>query len=60
MSDSLGRVNKDELIPLEDLGRLRIDVVVSCSEVFRDLFVNQMNLMDRGIKMTAEADEPLD
>lgn len=31
---------------------------VSCSGVFRDLFINQMNLLDRGIKMAAEADEP--
>eukprot|EP00980_Cylindrotheca_fusiformis_P022246 scaffold9153_cov121-Cylindrotheca_fusiformis.AAC.10 len=60
IADSLGRVNKVELIPLEELGRPRIDVVVSCSGVFRDLFINQMNLMDRGIKMAAEADEPLD
>lgn len=58
--DSLGRVNKVELIPLEKLGRPRIDVVVSCSGVFRDLFINQMNLMDRGIKMAAEANEPLE
>ena len=58
--DSLGRVNKVELIPLEELGRPRIDVVVSCSGVFRDLFINQMNLMDRAIKMAAEADEPWD
>jgi len=58
--DSLGRVNKLELIPLEDLGRPRIDVVVSCSGVFRDLFINQMNLLDRAVKMAAEADEPLD
>merc|ERR1711966_634920 len=60
VADSLGRVNKVELIPLEKLGRPRIDVVVSCSGVFRDLFINQMNLMDRGIKMAAEADEPDD
>jgi len=60
VSDSLGRVNKVELIPLEKLGRPRIDVVVSCSGVFRDLFINQMNLMDRGIKMAAEADEPVE
>jgi magnesium chelatase subunit H len=30
---------------------------VSYSGVFRDLFINQMNLLDRGIKMTGEADE---
>jgi len=58
--DALGRVNKLELIPLEELGRPRIDVVVSCSGVFRDLFINQMNLLDRAVKMAAEADEPLD
>merc|ERR1712031_32519 len=58
--DSIGRVNKLELIPLEDLGRPRIDVVVTCSGVFRDLFINQMNLLDRAVKMAAEAEEPLD
>ena len=56
--DALGRVNKLELIPLEELGRPRIDVVVNCSGVFRDLFVNQMNLLDRAIKLAAEQDEP--
>ncbi len=58
--DSLGRVNKLELISLEELGRPRVDVVVNCSGVFRDLFINQMNLLDRAIKMAAEADEPLE
>ncbi|PPS40686.1 magnesium chelatase subunit H [Chroococcidiopsis sp. TS-821] len=56
--DALGRVNKLELIPLEELGRPRIDVVVNCSGVFRDLFINQMNLLDQAVKMAAEADEP--
>ncbi|MDX2216574.1 MAG: magnesium chelatase subunit H [Oculatellaceae cyanobacterium bins.114] len=60
LPDSLGRVNKLELIPLEELGRPRIDVVVNCSGVFRDLFINQMNLLDRAIKMAAEAEEPLE
>ena len=58
--DALGRVNKLELIPLEELGRPRIDVVVNCSGVFRDLFINQMNLLDQAVKMAAEADEPLE
>lgn len=58
--DALGRVNKLELISLEELGRPRIDVVVNCSGVFRDLFINQMNLLDRGVKMAAEADEPIE
>jgi magnesium chelatase subunit H len=61
MPDALGRVNKLELIPLEELGRPRIDVVVNCSGVFRDLFINQMNLLDRAVKLAAEQeDEPLE
>merc|ERR1719243_547330 len=58
--DSLGRVNQLEVIPLEELGRPRIDVVVTCSGVFRDLFINQMSLLDRAIKMAAELDEPVE
>lgn len=56
--DALGRVNKLEVMSLEELGRPRVDVVVNCSGVFRDLFVNQMNLLDRAIKLAAEQDEP--
>ena len=58
--DALGRVNKLEMIPLEELGRPRIDVVVNCSGVFRDLFINQMNLLDQAVKLAAEANEPLE
>jgi magnesium chelatase subunit H len=58
--DALGRVNKLELLPLEELGRPRVDIVVNCSGVFRDLFINQMALLDRAVKMAAEADEPLE
>jgi magnesium chelatase subunit H len=58
--DALGRVNKLELISLEELGRPRVDVVINCSGVFRDLFINQMNLLDKAVKMAAEANEPLE
>jgi magnesium chelatase subunit H len=58
--DALGRVNKLELLPLEELGRPRIDVVINCSGVFRDLFINQMSLLDKAVKMAAEADEPVE
>jgi len=51
-------IDEVELIPLEELKRPRIDVVVSCSGVFRDLFMNQMTLLDQGIKMAAQAKEP--
>merc|ERR1712070_532268 len=47
-------------IPLEELGRPRVDVVVTCSGVFRDLFINQMNLLDRAVKLMGELDEPLE
>lgn len=42
VADSLGRVNRVEPVSLEELGRPRIDVVVNCSGVFRDLFINQV------------------
>ena len=35
-------------------------MVVNCSGVFRDLFINQMALIDQAVKMAAEADEPLE
>ncbi|KAL9252042.1 Magnesium-chelatase subunit ChlH, chloroplastic-like protein [Drosera capensis] len=60
VSDTFGRVNKVEIVSLEELGRPRIDVVVNCSGVFRDLFINQMNLLDRAVKMVAELDEPVE
>lgn len=46
-----------ELVPLEQLRRPRIDCIVACSGAFRDLFINQMTLLDRAIKMVAEAKE---
>lgn len=42
LADGLGRVNKVEIVSLEELGRPRVDVVVNCSGVFRDLFINQV------------------
>jgi len=33
---------------------------VNCSGVFRDLFINQMNLLDRAVKAVAELDEPVE
>ncbi|XP_059668410.1 magnesium-chelatase subunit ChlH, chloroplastic [Cornus florida] len=60
VADTFGRVNRVEIVSLEELGRPRVDVVVNCSGVFRDLFINQMNLLDRAVKMVAELDEPED
>ncbi len=60
LPDALGRMNRLELIPLAELGRPRIDVVVNCSGVFRDLFINQMDLLDKAVKLAAAAEEPLE
>ncbi len=55
-----GSVDDIELVPLDILGRPRIDVIASCSGSFRDLHMNQMILIDKAIKMAAQADEPED
>merc|ERR1719207_74435 len=54
LPDSLGRVNQIEAIPLEELGRPRIDVVVTCSGVFRDLFINQMNALEQAAERNCD------
>lgn len=56
--DELGNVADVTLIPLAELGRPRIDAVVSVSGIFRDLLANQMALIDRAARLAAAADEP--
>ncbi len=56
--DELGAVNDVALIPLAELGRPRIDVVVTVSGIFRDLLHHQMALMDKAVRLAAHADEP--
>ncbi len=58
--DELGKVSEVELIPLAELGRPRVDVVVTVSGIFRDLFAHQMHLLDRAARLAATADEPLE
>jgi magnesium chelatase subunit H len=60
ITDGLGRVSSVKLLPLEELGRPRMDVVVTVSGIFRDLMPNQMALIDRAVRLAAEADEPED
>jgi magnesium chelatase subunit H len=48
------------LIPLVELGRPRIDVVVTVSGIFRDLLRHQMSLLDKAVHLAAAADEPLE
>ena len=52
------RVTGLEVIPLTDLGRPRIDVVVRISGFFRDAFANLVHLVDRAFELVAELDEP--
>ena len=56
--DSYNRLAGAELIPLEELGRPRIDVIVTLSGVFRDLLPLQTRMMAEAALLAAQADEP--
>ena len=58
--DSYNRLAGAELIPLEELGRPRIDVIVTLSGVFRDLLPLQTRMMAEAALLAAQADEPED
>jgi len=57
--DSYGRLAGAELMTLEELGRPRVDVVISLSGIFRDLLPLQIKLLAEAAFMAASADEPL-
>ena len=52
------RVSGIEVIPLEELGRPRIDVTVRISGFFRDAFPNLIYLLDQAVAQVAALDEP--
>ncbi|WP_448585239.1 cobaltochelatase subunit CobN [Thermaurantiacus sp.] len=56
--DGYGRLAGAELIPLEDLGRPRIDVVATLSGIFRDLLPLQTRMLAEAAWLAASADEP--
>jgi magnesium chelatase subunit H len=56
--DSYGRVSGARLIPLGQLGRPRVDVMVTLSGIFRDLLPLQTRLLAEAALLAAEADEP--
>jgi len=56
--DRMNRVTDVEPIPLEQLQRPRIDVVLTVSGIFRDLFGATMNLLDRAVRAVAQLNEP--
>jgi magnesium chelatase subunit H len=55
--DSLNRATEVEAIPLAELGRPRIDVVMTVSGIFRDLFSPTMQLLDKAVRVVAQLDE---
>ncbi|WBQ09841.1 magnesium chelatase subunit H [Hyphomonadaceae bacterium ML37] len=56
--DSFGRLAGAELIPLEELGRARIDVLMTLSGIFRDLLPLQTKMLAEAAYLAATADEP--
>jgi magnesium chelatase subunit H len=56
--DGYGRIAGATLIPLAELGRPRIDVMVTLSGIFRDLLPLQIKLLAEASFLAAGADEP--
>ncbi|WP_407925248.1 magnesium chelatase subunit H [Paragemmobacter aquarius] len=57
--DHYGRLCGADLIPLAELGRPRIDVVMTLSGIFRDLLPLQTRMLAEAAYKAATADEPL-
>ncbi|MCY4188732.1 MAG: cobaltochelatase subunit CobN, partial [Bryobacterales bacterium] len=53
-----GRVVDLRVIPLEELGRPRVDVTVRMSGFFRDAFPGVVQMIDRAVNLVADLDEP--
>ena len=60
VKEGTGRIVRYELIPLSLLSRPRIDVLGNLSGIFRDSFVNIIELLDDLFQRAADADEPED
>ncbi|WP_299147408.1 magnesium chelatase subunit H [uncultured Tateyamaria sp.] len=58
--DSFGRLAGADLITLEELGRPRIDVIMTLSGIFRDLLPLQSRMLAEAALKCAQADEPLE
>ncbi|MEM0900698.1 MAG: magnesium chelatase subunit H, partial [Pseudomonadota bacterium] len=56
--DGFGRLAGADLISLEELGRPRIDVVVTLSGIFRDLLPLQTKMLAQAFLKAASAEEP--
>ncbi|MEL6204788.1 MAG: magnesium chelatase subunit H [Pseudomonadota bacterium] len=58
--DGYGRLSGADLVPLDELGRPRIDVVMTLSGIFRDLLPLQTKMLAEAAWKCASADEPLE
>jgi magnesium chelatase subunit H len=58
--DGYGRLTGAELIPLNELNRPRIDVIITMSGIFRDLLPLQIKLLAEACFLAASADEPVE
>ncbi|MES2989972.1 MAG: magnesium chelatase subunit H [Pseudomonadota bacterium] len=58
--DSYGRLAGAQLLLLEQLGRPRVDVVITLSGIFRDLLPLQIKLLAEAALLCAQADEPVE
>lgn len=56
--DAYGRLCGGQLLPLETLGRPRIDVLMTLSGIFRDLLPLQIRMLAEVAWLAASADEP--
>ncbi|WP_341229320.1 cobaltochelatase subunit CobN [Nocardioides salarius] len=52
------RVSELQVVPLEELGRPRIDVTVRISGFFRDAFPHVVAMLDDAVRLVADLDEP--
>ncbi|MER7559235.1 cobaltochelatase subunit CobN [Nocardioides sp. NPDC126508] len=52
------RITHLDVIPLEELGRPRIDVTVRISGFFRDAFPHVVSMLDDAVRMVADLNEP--
>ncbi|MDJ0679348.1 MAG: magnesium chelatase subunit H [Xenococcaceae cyanobacterium MO_167.B52] len=57
VKEGTGRIVRYELTPLEKVEHPRIDVLANLSGIFRDTFVNIIELLDDLFQRAAEADE---
>ena len=58
--DSFGRLAGARLIPLDELRRPRIDVMVTLSGIFRDLLPLQTKMLAEAAWLASSADEPVE